>query len=144
MKAIMLYDFKEGRVHSTKMLTESAHSNESIWTNCILPLSMSYFMLFDKEKNCFIFERILLPTNDQEKFKLNLVGCIRVGEEVTRAVFGTLNIVQGSSERPASDITKQKSYMITKTRSKKQTSEDRPMEEVVDEERLKTDKDYVR
>lgn len=64
MKAIMLYDFKEGRAVSNKMLSESAHSNESIWTNCVLPLSLQHFMLFDKEKNMFIFERILLPTND--------------------------------------------------------------------------------
>lgn len=49
-------------------------------------------MVFDKEANVFVFEKILLPTNDFEKFKLNLVACIRVGEEITKAIFGSLNI----------------------------------------------------
>ena len=49
-------------------------------------------MLFDKEKNIFVFERILLPTNDHERFKLNLVGCINAGEEITCAINGTLKL----------------------------------------------------
>lgn len=64
MKAIMLYDFKEGRVQSSKMISESAHTSHSIWTNSILTLSLSQYMVFDKEKNLFMFERSLLPTND--------------------------------------------------------------------------------
>ena len=52
-------------------------------------------MVFDKEKNVFLFERILLPTNEHEKFKLNMIGCIRAGEEITRAIFGTLNVTNG-------------------------------------------------
>lgn len=74
------------------MLNESAHSNHSIWTNCVLTLSNSHFMVFDKESNVFVFEKILLPVNDHEKFKLNLVACMRIGEEVTKAIFGSLNI----------------------------------------------------
>lgn len=64
MKAIMLYDLKEGRTANNKMLIESTHSNESIWVNCILPISTALFLVFDKDKNVFLFERILLPTND--------------------------------------------------------------------------------
>ena len=64
MKAVMLYDLKESRQPTNKMLIESAHCNQSIWTNCMLNLSTSHFVVFDKDKNLFIFERILLPTND--------------------------------------------------------------------------------
>ena len=55
-------------------------------------------MVFDKEANVFIFEKILLPVNDHEKFKLNLVSCMKIGEEVTKAIFGSLDAVNESYE----------------------------------------------
>lgn len=90
MRAIYTFDFKEQK--QTRMLSEAAHSNHSIWTNCVLPLSSTHFMVFDIESNVFVFHKIAHPTNDYEKFKLNLVGCFRIGEEVTRAIFGSLSI----------------------------------------------------
>ena len=47
--------------------------------------------MFDKEKNVFIFERVPDPTNNHEKLQLSLMACIRVGEEVVSAIFGSLN-----------------------------------------------------
>lgn len=49
-------------------------------------------MVFDKEANMFVFYKHLLPTNDHEKFKLNLVACMRLGEEATKAILGSLSI----------------------------------------------------
>jgi len=61
-------------------------------------------MVFDKEANVFIFEKILLPTTDHERFKLNLVSCMRIGEEVTKAVFGSLEALNESFETNISPI----------------------------------------
>lgn len=90
MKAITIFDFKESR--ATKMLQEGPHSHHSIWVNNVLVLSNSAYMVFDREKNIFVFERCLQPTSDVEKLQLQITGCIRAGEEITRAIFGTLNI----------------------------------------------------
>lgn len=80
------------------MLNESAHSNHSIWVNSILALDESHIMVFDKEANMFVFYKNLLPTNDHEKFKLSLVGCMRLGEEATAAIHGTLSIQNDNRE----------------------------------------------
>jgi len=68
MRSITIFDFKETR----QKITEGATSHDSIWTNCVLPLNNQQFIVFDKEKNIFMFERVLLPTADNEKFKLSL------------------------------------------------------------------------
>lgn len=91
LRAVYTLDFKEHR--QSKMLNESAHSNHSIWVNSILSLSESHTMVFDKEANVFVFYKNLLPTNDHEKFKLSLVACMKLGEEATKAIFGSLSII---------------------------------------------------
>lgn len=90
-KAIMIYEFKESRSQNNKCLTESAHANETMWVNKILALNPYQFMAFDIDRNVFIYERAQLPTNDKEKYKLNLIGCMRIGEIVNCAIFGSLN-----------------------------------------------------
>jgi hypothetical protein len=74
------------------MLQEGAHISHSIWTNCVVPINQNQYMLFDKERNVFVFEREALPTNDHEKFQMNLIACIRLGEEVTSAIQGSMSI----------------------------------------------------
>lgn len=56
------------------------------------------FMVFDSDKNMFLFEREMHPINVEERFKLKLVGCVNMGEEVVSASFGSLSISYGNNE----------------------------------------------
>ncbi|CDW78610.1 dna damage-binding protein 1 [Stylonychia lemnae] len=152
MRAIYTFDFKEQK--QNKMLCESAHSNHSIWTNCVITLSNSHFMVFDKEANVFVIQKILLPVNDHEKFKLNLVSCMKIGEEVTKAVFGSLNIpsesVDASMAQSVTRSGKEKSYYHGKTRSSRKRNNEQVKEllmdqtNIVDDNLLLNDKDYLK
>ena len=51
----------------------------NIWVNEILILSKSKYMVMDKEKNIFILERNLRPTNEIQKYKLKSVAQINSG-----------------------------------------------------------------
>lgn len=55
-------------------------------------------MVFDCDKNMFLFEREMHPINVEERFKLKLVGCVNMGEEVVSASFGSLSISYGNNE----------------------------------------------
>eukprot|EP00347_Sterkiella_histriomuscorum_P011081 403373826 len=170
MRALYTFDFKEQK--QNKLLNESAHTNHSIWVNTMLPLSESNTMVFDKECNMFVFNKNLLPTNDHEKFKLNMVACMKIGEEATKAIFGSLaiqNDIRGQGVMSKSKKQRQKTYQnITRAQQKRQQNlgEDdseqistetqkvskskgtkelgKNAEQDCDEQRLAIDRDYLR
>lgn len=74
------------------MLSEGAHTNLPIWCTNVLPLSSTHFMVFDIDSNVMLFHRVALPINEQEKFILRLVGSYRLGESVSKAIFGSLSV----------------------------------------------------
>jgi len=49
-------------------------------------------MVFDIDSNVMLFHRVALPINEQEKFILRLVGSYRLGESVSKAIFGSLSV----------------------------------------------------
>lgn len=60
-------------------------------------------MVLDKDKNIFIMERNMKPTNEIEKYKLKVVAQISSGEEITSALVGSINIQEAhSGDRQAS------------------------------------------
>lgn len=65
-------------------------------------------MVFDCDKNMFLFEREMHPTNIEERFKLKLIGCVNMGEEVLSASYGSLSISYGNNEPEEVDSDKQK------------------------------------
>lgn len=46
----------------------------NIWVNEILILTKTKYMVLDKDKNIFIMERNMRPTNEIEKYKLKVVA----------------------------------------------------------------------
>lgn len=46
----------------------------NIWVNEILILTKTKYMVLDKDKNIFIMERNMKPTNEIEKYKLKIVA----------------------------------------------------------------------
>jgi hypothetical protein len=46
----------------------------NIWVNEILILTKTKYMVLDKDKNIFIMERNMKPTNEIEKYKLKVVA----------------------------------------------------------------------
>ena len=64
MKGVMVFDIKEGRQGKVNLIEGPSSSMINIWVNEILILSKSKYMIMDKEKNIFILERNLKPTNE--------------------------------------------------------------------------------
>jgi uncharacterized protein (DUF1015 family) len=58
----------------------------------LLPLSEHKVLAFDRYRNALLLERSRLVNDDQKKTRLELTGGIGSGEEITRAIFGDLNI----------------------------------------------------
>jgi hypothetical protein len=46
----------------------------------------------------FIYERVIVNQSEQEKYKLKLIGCIRLGEIVTNAIVGGTSSSEESSQ----------------------------------------------
>jgi len=95
-RGVMTFELKEARQNKLK-LVESASTHISMWVNCIVPISASRFLVFDQERNIFIFEKNLLPTTIEEKFKLKLIGSFCAGEEIKSAAFGSLQVIKGGN-----------------------------------------------
>lgn len=91
-KGIFLLDLKENRLNNNKCFLEGPISQTSFMTNCILPLSSENFLVFDTDKNSYIFRRQPLTASDYDKFKLKLTGCVHTGHNISVATFGDLNI----------------------------------------------------
>jgi hypothetical protein len=64
MKGLMVFDVKEGRQGKVTLVEGPSSCQMNIWVNEILILSKSKYMVMDKEKNIFILERNLKPTNE--------------------------------------------------------------------------------
>ena len=80
-RGISTFELKEGRMMRVKIV-ESASTHINMWVNCIVALSESQFIVFDQERNMYIFQKNLYPTTLEEKLKLTLRGSFCVGEEV--------------------------------------------------------------
>ena len=78
-------------------IAESASTHINMWVNCIVPLSESQFIVFDQERNMYIFQKNLFPATLEDKLKLSLRGSFCIGEEVQSAVFGSLRVMQAAS-----------------------------------------------
>jgi len=65
-------------------------------------------MVFDCDMNMFLFEREMHPINVEERFKLKLIGCVNMGEEVISASFGSLSTSYGTNEEIEVDDDAQK------------------------------------
>jgi hypothetical protein len=70
----------------------------NIWVNEILILSKTKYMVLDKEKNIFIFQRNLKPANEIQKYKLKSVAQINSGEEITSAIIGSINMQDSAND----------------------------------------------
>jgi len=58
----------------------------------LLPLSSSFSLVFDRERNIFLFERVTKLVNKKEELGLDIVACIRSSDVITHAIEGDLNI----------------------------------------------------
>lgn len=68
----MVFDLVEGR-NSKFNLTEGPSSGQvNSWVNDILILSRDKYLAVDHSRNIFIFKRNLQPTNEIEKFSLQI------------------------------------------------------------------------
>lgn len=69
-----------------------SQSLHQIWINCLLPLSRSQTLAFDRHRNIIFFQ--VNQTREEEKRRENIqiLSCVRNGEEITRAILGNLNI----------------------------------------------------
>jgi len=63
----------------------------NVWVNEILILAKDKYLVLDKDKNIFIFQRDMKPTNEIQKFKLQVIAQINSGEEITSAIVGSIN-----------------------------------------------------
>ena len=90
MKGVAVLDFKDGR-NANKRLIEGPNINKSIWSKFILPIDQQFTFVSDLDRNLFLTERNLLPTCDNEKYRLSIQGCIRVGEVISKITPGYLN-----------------------------------------------------
>lgn len=64
----------------------------NIWVNEILILSKNRYVVLDKERNIFILERDIKPTDEIQKYKLTSIAQINAGEEITSAIVGSINM----------------------------------------------------
>jgi hypothetical protein len=64
MKGIIVFDLKEGRQGKISLVEGPSSCQMNIWVNEILILSKTKYMVLDKEKNIFIFQRNLKPANE--------------------------------------------------------------------------------
>ena len=53
-RGISTFELKEGRMNRVKIV-ESASTHINMWVNCIVALSESQFIVFDQERNMYIF-----------------------------------------------------------------------------------------
>ena len=60
--------------------------------NSLLTLDDRHVLAFDRYRNILMLERSNEVTSERERSKIDLAGCIRVGEDVTKAIHGYLNI----------------------------------------------------
>lgn len=91
-RGVATFELKEAR--NRLKIQESASTHISMWVNCIVPISASQFLVFDQDRNLFIFEKNLFPSTIEEKLKLKLMGSFCLGEEVKSAAFGTLRVIR--------------------------------------------------
>jgi len=49
-------------------------------------------LVADQLRNIFIFRRNLKPTNETEKYKLDIIAQINTGEVVTCCILGSINM----------------------------------------------------
>ena len=98
MKGVMVFDVKEGRQSKVTLAEGPSSSQMNIWVNEILVLTKTKYMVLDREKNIFILQRNMKPTNEIEKYKLTVVAQISAGEEITSALVGSINMRESYSE----------------------------------------------
>ena len=120
-------------------LSESASTHINMWVNCIVPLSESQFIVFDQQRNMFIFQKNLFPVTLEDKLKLSLRGSFCIGEEVQSAVFGSLRVMQGANLEDGENDEKgginskvkqkKKTYLGTKSVKQNEKMEDEGFEE---------------
>ena len=91
MKGIMVFDVKEGRQNKVALCEGPSSCQINVWVNEILILSRDKYLVLDRDKNIFIFQRNMKPTNEIQKFKLSVVAQINAGEEITSAIVGSIN-----------------------------------------------------
>lgn len=61
------------------------------WVNDILVLANNRYLVVDHQRNIFVFKRDLVPTNEMQKFQLQVVAQINSGEEISRVILGSVN-----------------------------------------------------
>lgn len=76
----------------TPKLQVMSQNFQQIWVSSLLPLNVCQSLVFDRERNLYLFERNFLPTSEIEKLKLDIVACTRSNEVITHAIEGDLNI----------------------------------------------------
>lgn len=98
VKGLMVFDLVEGR-NSKFSLSEGPSSGQvNSWVNDILILASDKYLVVDHSRNIFIFKRNLKPTNEIEKFSLQIEAQINCGEEVTCLTHGSINMQQDRRE----------------------------------------------
>lgn len=95
---ICTFDVQKTRQNKAK-LVEAASSHLSLWTNQVVAISDSQFIVFDQYHNLIIFEKHPAPLTVTEKYQLNILGSFCINEEVKSAAFGTLRLAQDHTER---------------------------------------------
>ena len=94
MKGVIVFDVKEkkGTQGKVQLVEGPSSSLANIWVNEVVILDKEHFLVLDKEKNIFVFERNFLPTNEIQKYKLMVIAQINTGEEITSAILGSINM----------------------------------------------------
>ena len=140
-RGVMTFELREAKTNKVKII-ESASTHISMWVNSIVPMSPNRFMVFDQDGNLYIFEKTLLPTTIDQRFKLKLIGSYCAGGEVKSAAFGSLRVIKGArvfSEQNR-DLGEEENLYETKVKEKRknylkeleiirQTAKDHPQED---------------
>jgi hypothetical protein len=89
LRGILLYEFKE-KSRKEGRLEENAHFNQgvSVVADGIIPLNDYEMIVFDCDKNVWLFERYKQPICDSQKYNLMVQGGIKIGETVTKGIMG--------------------------------------------------------